>query len=234
MPRSARASAAGYCDHAIDRGNARAEVFHKPEDYAAFLRVVAEAGLRTPMRVVAYVLVPNHFHLVFWPSGDGDLSRWMRWLLTAHVRRYRRHHGGNGHVRHGRFKAFRIEESQHMMPVIRYVERNALRAGLVDRAEQWPWSSLRGNDLPVLDPGPVPRGPDWRGHVNAPMTHGEVGAIRLSMRRDRPHGSETWTVVAAVRLGLESSLRPRGRQPSDMPETGHPEGELPSLPGRQS
>ena len=90
MPRSARASAGGYCYHVINRGNARAEVFHKQEDLAAFLRIMGEAGLRVPMRVVAYCLMPNHFHLVLWPRADGDLSRWMHWLLTTHVRRYLR------------------------------------------------------------------------------------------------------------------------------------------------
>jgi len=213
MPRSARASAGGYCYHVINRGNARAEVFHKPEDYAAFLRVVAEAGLRVPMRVVAYCLMPNHFHLVLWPRGDGDLSRWMQWLLTAHVRRYHRHYGGGGHVWQGRFKAFPIQEDEHLLTVVRYVERNALRSGMVERAEDWPWSSLRGGATPALDPGPTPRGSGWLEHVNAPMTEAEVAAIRLSLRRDRPYGAKAWTSTTASRLGLESSLRPRGRQP---------------------
>jgi len=213
MPRSARASAGGYCYHVVNRGNARAEVFHKPEDYAAFLRVVAEAGLRVPMRVVAYCLMPNHFHLVLWPRGDGDLSRWMQWLLTAHVRRHHRHYGGGGHVWQGRFKAFPIQEDEHLLTVVRYVERNALRAGMAERAEDWPWSSLRGGSTPALGHGPTPRGSGWLEHVNAPMTEAEVAAIRLSLRRDRPYGSKAWTSATASRLGLESSLRPRGRQP---------------------
>lgn len=213
MPRSARASAGGYCYHVINRGNARAAVFHKDEDYAAFLRVVAEAGLRTPMRVIAYCLMPNHFHLVLWPRGDGDLSRWMQWLLTAHARRYLCHYGGGGHVWQGRFKAFPIQEDEHLLTVIRYVERNALRAGMVERAEDWPWSSLRGGSTPPLDPGPTPRGPGWREHVNAPMTEAELAALRTSLHRDRPYGTESWTTATAARLGLESSLRPRGRPP---------------------
>ena len=93
-----RASAGGYCYHVLNRGNARAEVFHKPGHYQAFLALIAEAGLRTPMRVLAYSLLPNHFHPVLWPREDGDLSRWMHWLLTTHVRRYLRHHHCSGHV----------------------------------------------------------------------------------------------------------------------------------------
>ncbi|MGA9925826.1 MAG: transposase, partial [Isosphaeraceae bacterium] len=67
--------------------------------------------------------------------ADGDLSRWMHWLLTAHVRRYQRHYHATGHVWQGRFKAFPIQDDDHLLVVLRYVERNPLHAGLVGRAE---------------------------------------------------------------------------------------------------
>ena len=86
MPRASRAAAGGFCYHVLNRGNARAEVFHKHGDYDAFVQIIAEASLRNPMRVLAYCLMPNHFHLALWPAKDGDLSRWMHWLLTTHVR----------------------------------------------------------------------------------------------------------------------------------------------------
>ncbi len=214
MPRSARASAGGYCYHVINRGNARAEVFHKDQDFAAFLRNMSEAGIRVPMRVVSYCLMPNHFHIVVWPRAGGDLSRWAHWVLTTHVRHYLKHYGHSGHVWQGRFKAFPIQQDEHLLTVIRYVERNPLRAKLVARAEDWPWSSLRPNaEGPALDPGPVPRGADWLEFVNTPMTEAEVGAIRLSLRRDRPFGTGPWTDETARLLGLEYSLRARGRQP---------------------
>ncbi len=212
MPRTARASAGGYCYHVLNRGNARAEVFHKPADYDAFLDVLAEAGRRVPVRLVGYCLMPNHFHLVAWPRDDGDLSRWMHWLMTAHVRRYRRHHGSSGHVWQGRFKAFPIQEDEHLLTALRYVERNALRAGLAGRAELWPWSSLCPRpDGPALDPGPVPRGPGWVEHVNAAMGEAECAALALSIRRDRPFGGADWTLETAERLGLMHAIRPRGR-----------------------
>jgi putative transposase len=161
------------------------------------------------MRVVAYCLMPNHFHLALWPQGDGDLSRWMHWLLTTHVRRYLR----GGHVCQGRFKAFPIQDDDHLRVVLRYIERNPLRAGLVERAEQWPWSSLsRRERAPALDPGPAPRGADWVAAVNAPMTESEAASIRESIRRDRPLGTESWVRATADVLGLESSLRNPGRQ----------------------
>ena len=148
----------------INRGNARAEVFHKPEDYAAFLKLMQDAHERLPMRRLAWCVMPNHFHLVLWPHHDGDLSTWMQWLLTAHVRRYHHHYRGSGHVWQGRFKAFPIEEDEHLWTVLRYVERNALRANLVRRAEQWTWSSAAalagGPYAAMLDAGPVPRSLD--------------------------------------------------------------------------
>ncbi len=90
-----------------------------------------QANERLPLRILGYVLLPNHFHLVLWPRRDGDLSRWMQWLLTSHVRRYHRHYHGSGHVWQGRFKAFPIEQDEHLLAVLRYVERNPLRANLV-------------------------------------------------------------------------------------------------------
>jgi putative transposase len=118
-------------------------VFHKPEDYEAFLRLIPLANERLPLRVLGYCLMPNHFHLVLWPREAGDLGRWMQWLMTSHVRRYHRHFGGSGHVWQGRFKAFPIQQDEHLLTVLRYMERNPLRANLVERAEEWRWSSLR-------------------------------------------------------------------------------------------
>ena len=126
----------------LNRGNARAEVFHKADDYAAFLRLIPLGVERLPMRILAFCLMPNHFHLVLWPCDDGDLGRFMQWLLTSHVRRYHRHYHTSGHVWQGRFKAFPIQQDEHLVAVLRYVERNPLRAKLVRRAENWTWSSL--------------------------------------------------------------------------------------------
>jgi putative transposase len=122
MPRTVRASVGGICYHVINRGNARGEVFHKDEDYAAFVGLIEEACQRLPMRVLAYCLIPNHFHIALWPHGDGDLSRFMQWLLTSHVRRYHRHYHGSGHVWQGRFKAFPIQADEHLLTVLRYVD----------------------------------------------------------------------------------------------------------------
>jgi putative transposase len=203
------------CYHVLNRGNGRAKVFRREADFAAFVKLMAEANERLPLRILGYVLLPNHFHLVLWPRGDGDLSRWMQWLLTAHVRRYHRQYGGGGHVWQGRFKAFPIERDEHLLTVLRYVERNPLRADLVDRAEAWPWSSLAwrpsGQRPQLLSDWPVACPRNWVAAVNGVQSAAELAALRRSVARGAPFGAERWTRRVAKRLGLESSLRPRGR-----------------------
>jgi putative transposase len=127
------------CHRNAARGR-RAPLFGEPGDYEAFLRVLAEAQAEQPMRVLAYCLMPNHWHLVLWPEKDRELSRFAGWLTLAHTQRWHAFGGtvGSGHVYQGRFKSFPVEADAHVLMVCRYVKRNALRAGLVARAEDWP------------------------------------------------------------------------------------------------
>ena len=131
MPRAARASVGDVRYHVINRGNRQQRVVHKDADYQAFLKAIGHACVEVPMRVLGYCLMPNHFHLAVWPSGDGDLSRWMHWLLNTHVRRYHQRYHSSGHIWQGRFKAFPIEADEHLLTVLRYIERNPVRANLV-------------------------------------------------------------------------------------------------------
>lgn len=215
MPRPLRSSKGGICYHVINRGNGRAQVFHKPSDYDAFVGLIADACERLPMRVLAYCVMPNHFHFVVQPIDDGDLSVWMQWLTTAHVRRYHCHYDSSGHVWQGRFKSLPIQSDEHLTIVLRYVERNPLRAGLVGRSQSWQWSSLRWwrrRDRPAfLQPGPLERPRDWVSRVNAPQTPREVEALRTCIQRGAPFGTHDWKRRIARRLGLECTLRSRGR-----------------------
>jgi putative transposase len=224
MPRTVRASVGGYCYHALNRGNGRARVFHDSDDYHDFVRLLQKACARVPMRLVGYCLMPNHFHLVLWPTGDENLSPWMQWLLTAHVHGYRKRYRGSGHVWQGRFKAFPIEQDEHLRTVLRYVERNPVRASMVARAEDWPWSSLGAWQspplLPWLDPGPVPRHADWLDYVAIPQSAAELAALRHSVARGAPFGSSAWVERTAKKLGLESSLHPPGRPPKRVAHDG--------------
>ncbi len=228
MPRSVRALPGGLCYHVINRGNGRASVFHGALDYQEFLKLMTAACDRLPMRLLAYCLMPNHIHLVLWPREDGAVSRWMQWLMTTQVRRHHRRHGSDGHLWQGRFKAFPIQRDAHLLSVLRYVERNPLRAGLVARAEDWPWSSLgtlnpadtaavAGGLDPALEPplnaGPLPRPSNWRDWVNEAEDPDQLAALRHSVNRGVPWGTPIWVRRTAVRLGIGPSLRPRGRPP---------------------
>ena len=215
MPRTSRASRGGFVYHVLNRGNGQNAVFHNDDDFAAFVCLMREAHEKVPMRLTGYCLMANHFHLLLWPHKDGDLSRWMQWLMTSHVRRYHRHYQSSGHVWQGRFRAFPIQSGNHYLTVLRYVERNPLRANLVDRSQDWEWSSLkptvRSGPEGLLSDGPVAKAAQWTRHVNSLQNEAELKSLRESVARGTPFGDSRWQIATASKLGLESSLRPRGR-----------------------
>lgn len=227
MSRPPRAAEGGLIYHAMNRAVAHATLFEDDGDYDAFLRVLAEAAARQPMRILAYCVMPNHFHLVLWPRGDGDLSRFMCWLTMTHTQRWHVHHRstGTGHLYQGRFKSFPVQDDRHFLTLCRYVERNALRAGLALRAEDWRWGSLwrrRAGALesgPGLDAWPIDRPRDWVKRVNAPLSPAEEEAMLRSLRRGQPLGTPDWQTHTAARLGLGSTLRPLGRPKKEIPAT---------------
>ena len=219
MPRRARISTGGLAYHILNRRVGRLGLFDKPADYMAFEKILNEAHERTGIRIAAYCLMPNHWHLVLWPRDDGELSEVMRWITVTHTQRWHAHREsfGSGPVYQGRFKSFPVQTDEHFLTVSRYVEHNALRAKLVKRAEQWQWSSLwrwaQGDPklLAFLSDWPVKRPRQWVGWVNRPETASELEDLRCSAQRGRPFGSQGWVVRIAKRLSLESTLRPRGR-----------------------
>ena len=141
MPRIERGLADNIVYHVINRGNGRQEVFHKDRDYEAFMKLIKEAKERYSVKLFGYCLMPNHFHMAVKPEKGEDLSRWMQWLMTSHVRRYRRHYGSSGHIWQGRYKSFMVQDDAHLLMVLRYIEGNPVRAGLVPSAKEWKWSS---------------------------------------------------------------------------------------------
>jgi putative transposase len=190
-------------------------MFESSADYAAFERILADVTQRVPMRILAWCLMPNHWHLVLWPSLDNELSEYMRLVTVTHAQRWHAHRGsaGTGHLYQGRFKSFIVQEDAHFLTVCRYVEANALRAGLVKRAEDWPWCSLSRRHHGAIGAGtwPVPRPNAWTELVNEALPAPEVSAIRTCAQRGAPFGQIDWVAATAVQLGLEATLRRRGR-----------------------
>ena len=217
MPRSRRADEAGGIYHALNRGNARNDIFFKDGDYEAFERVVAEGLERYPVDLIAYQWMKNHWHMVLSPSEDKAMSAFLCWVTMTHTQRFHAHNKttGYGHVYQGRYKSFPIQDDEHFHTVCRYVERNALTAKIVARAEDWRWGSLwnwNGGDSVIdLSPWPAKRLPGWIQRVNDVLTKKEVDAVKLSIARNRPFGTSDWVHVTAKRLGLESTIRSRGR-----------------------
>lgn len=219
MPRRPRLAAGDLAYHVLNRRVGRLSLFEQPSDYAAFEKILAEANAATRIRIAAYCLMPNHWHLLLWPRHDGALSEVLRWITVTHTQRWHAHHktAGTGPVYQGRFKSFPVQTDEHFLTVARYVERNALRAQLVSRAEEWQWSSLwrRAQGDPKvtawLSDWPVDRPRDWVARVNRAHGAAELEALRTSVQRGRPFGDEGWVRRLCRRCGLESTLRTPGR-----------------------
>lgn len=215
MPRAIRTDVGGYCYHVINRANARLPIFFKEEDYVLFEQVLEEAKEKYDMRIIAYILMPNHFHLVLYPKNAGDLSKFMQWLTLTHTQRWHQSKNtkGTGHLYQGRYKSFIIEEDNHLLSVIRYVERNALRAKLVKKAENWKfcslWRKLYGSALKkkLLSRWPISEPRDYFSFVNIPQTNEEEEKIRLSVVKGKPYGNDNWSTNIIKKFGLESTIR---------------------------
>lgn len=198
----------------------RLALFQKNDDYLAFERVLAESQERPDApRLLAWCLMPNHWHLVVHAGDATNLSTWMQWVTVTHTHRWHAHTGtvGEGPLYQGRFKSFPVQGEEHLLTLCRYVEANARRARLVKRAEVWRWCSLsvrRGGKSVLrrwLRPWPVERPRNWLAEVNRPLDDEATQSVRQSLDRGVPLGDERWTARIASRLGLNITLRPRGR-----------------------
>jgi putative transposase len=218
VPRRPRIATGGLVYHVLNRRVGQLSLFETAGDYAAFEHTL-EAVVRSGIRLLVYCVMPNHWHLLMWPRTDGDLSETLRWLTVTHTQRWHAFHGtsGTGPLYQGRFKSFPVQGDEHFLTVARYVERNALRANLVRRAENWRWGSLwrrhRGDakGRALLSAWPLPRPRHWLAYVNRAETGLELEALRQAVQRGCPFGDARWQARTAKRLSLQSSLRPRGR-----------------------
>jgi putative transposase len=214
MPRTARSISPEYCYHVLNRGNKRARIFHEHADYAQFQALIARGQDRLELPILAACLMPNHIHLVVHPRAASDVGAWMHWVFTTHVRWHHAKYETTGRLWQGRFKAFAIQADHHLLSVMRYVERNALRAKLVEHAEDWRWGSLawrKTGEGIALGESPVALPSYWRQLVNEPQTDAELAEIRTCVNRQRPFGAQDWVAAQAKALGADQSLAPIGR-----------------------
>jgi putative transposase len=215
MPRIVRGLADNIVYHVINRGNGRQEVFHKDKDYEAFMKLIAEAKERYTIKLYGYCLMPNHYHMTVKPEKGEELSKWMQWLMTSHVRRYHRHYGSSGHVWQGRYKSFMIQEDSHLLMAMRYIEGNAVRAKLVQSATEWRWSSheetLGKKGRTLTDAVPIELPGEWTRYVDEPLTERELDRLRMSVNRQAPFGDTTWQMKICKEFGLGSTMKKIGR-----------------------
>ena len=193
----------------------KTKLFRRRLDYEAFQRCLVETAQAEQMRVLAFCIMPNHWHLLLWPENDGELARFMMRLTNKHVRQWLTAHDqvGSGHLYQGRYKSFAMQGDDHLANVARYIERNALRAKLIERAELWPWSgvgqSLLEEKLRLpLAPWPIPRRKDWTDWLNLPQISAEEAAIQRSIKTGHPYGSDAWIKRKMNALGWREPGKP--------------------------
>jgi putative transposase len=172
MPRTARTILDGAIYHVLNRGNDRLPIFQGASDYEEFQALVTTARAAFDVPVYAYCLMPNHWHMIVRPARGVDLGRFVGRLSQKHAQRHRSRDDtvGEGHLYQGRYHAIPIVGDEQFLTSCRYVERNPVEAGLVERAEFWRWSSLgrrvRRDGDGLLDEWPIPVPRDWIERVN--------------------------------------------------------------------
>lgn len=217
MPRPPRTDVAGEFYHALNRGNGRQTLYHKDTDYEAFERILNEGLEKYPVDLLSYQWMPNHWHMVLMPRENGAMGRLLYWVSMTHAARHHAHQGttGTGHLYQGRFKSFPVQSDDHFLVVCRYVERNALAAGLVERAEDWRFGSLYnwngGRCGVTLAKWPIRRPPGWIVRVNQALNDKEELQLRRAIARSQPFGSQSWVESTARKYNLESTLHNLGR-----------------------
>jgi putative transposase len=217
MPRRARGLQEGDYYHVLNRGSVRARIFHNRPDYAAFVALLDETVRRFGLPLVSYCVMPNHWHLVVQPLNLDQLSTSMHWLTCTHAIRWCRAHerAGPGPLYQGRFKSIPVQPDIHLVRVCRYVERNALSAKLVNRAEEWPWSSVNqrceNRPSPALAQLQFLMDTEWIRTVNK---YSIDVPVAKAIRQNRPFGSDPWARLRIERMGLGESGergRPKGK-----------------------
>ena len=219
MPRNARVDVGDEIYHVINRSNGRHRIFNTETDYRIFEQILLETKELIDMRILAYIIMPNHWHLVLYPKKDGNLGTFMHRLTNAHTRKVHAltKTNGSGHLYQGRYKSFLVATDNYLLSVIKYVERNAVRAKLARQCENWQWGSayrrIQGTraekKLLASSPTPLPRRyTEW---LNTPDDSRDIELIRASTLKAMPYGKEKWVNQMVTAYHLESTLRSPGR-----------------------
>ena len=219
MPRSGRIDIGGHVYHVINRANGRMQIFDTDEDYELFEDLLQDTKELIGIRLLAFTLMPNHWHLVLFPKRDGDLRAFMHRLSNAHTRKVHARTGtnGSGHLYQGRYKSFLVDSDTYLLTLIKYVERNPVRAKLARACDKWRWGSawrrIHGENVQkqLLDPPPTPLPQDYLVWINTPDKEDDLHTIRNSVTKGTPYGRDRWVDRMVKKYHLESTTRNPGR-----------------------
>ena len=221
MARLARIVIPEVPHHVTQRGNRRLPIFFGDHDRLAYLDLVGLACEERGVACLAWCLMDNHIHLILVPRRAEDLAAALGEAHRLYTRRVNFREGWRGYLFQGRFASYPMDDA-HLMAAVRYVENNPVAAGLVERAEQWRWSSARshveGRRLagdPLTDVDALgAHVPNWRAMLDQELEAGALPvteAIETKLRTGRPLAAETW--VDAMEKRLERRLHPEKRGP---------------------
>ena len=215
MPRIARGLADNQIYHIINRGNRRESVYHDKYDYERFLKLLFDSKEKYNIKIYAYCLMPNHFHLVIYTKYSESLSKAMHWISSSYVRYYNKRYKISGHLWQGRYKSFIVQKESYLLTLLKYVEVNPKRAKIVKRCEDYKYSSAynRINNIEdeLINTPPIDLPVNWDKYINEEESKIDIDYIRNSIERQSPLGEELWQVNIAKKYGLESTLNSRGR-----------------------
>jgi putative transposase len=223
MPRVARVDKAGYVYHVINRAVMRLEIFESDDDYALVEKILKDTQEETGMQILAYTIMPNHWHFLLYPQKDGDLGLFMHRFTNAHTRQVkaRTKTNGTGPLYQGRYKSFVIEEDFHLLTVLKYIERNPVRAKLMQKVENWRWGSswrrVHGNESQrkLISISPVDLPSNYVKWVNTPESAKELESIRASVNKGAPYGRDSWIEKTVKQFDLGQTMRNPGRPPKE-------------------
>jgi putative transposase len=226
MPRVARIVWPGIPHHVTQRGNRREPVFFTDDDRREYLRLLRHYTSRNSVEILAYCLMSNHVHLIAVPSTRHGLHRALKPLHMCHAQRINRDRGWSGHLWQGRYFSSALDD-RYAWAAIRYVERNPVRARLVRRAEEYPWSSAAahcgGPGDPVLTTDQTWQRRlavigDWSAWLAGEDERQGLEVLRQNAARGLPCGSAEFIGGLEQFSGRKLQARPRGRP--TLPESG--------------
>ena len=205
MPRLARVVVPGLPHHVTQRGNRRQRTFFRDGDDREYLAILARWGKPFGIDVWAYCLMPNHVHLIVVPLMPDSLAVCIGEVHRRYTERINKRQGWKGYLWQGRFFSFPIDD-WHLLAAVRYILLNPVRAGLVKKAEDWPYSSarahLRGESDEVVNFGPLEqRIEDWKAFLRAPESDSQREQLQLHSRTGRPLGSIGFVMNLERELG---------------------------------